>query len=53
MPAVQIELFQQYNPDGEPNEDEVNPVTMNGETESLIETMDFGDEICVECEHNL
>ena len=53
MPAVQIELFQQYNPDGEPNEDEVNPVTMNGETESLTETMDFGDEICVECEHNL
>ena len=41
MPAVEIELFQQYRPDGESNDDEANPVTKNVETESITETMVF------------
>ena len=43
VPAVEIELFQQYTPDGQSNDDEGNPVTKNVETESITETMVFGD----------
>ena len=44
MPAVEIELLQQCKSDGESHDDdEANPVAKNVETESLAETMVFGD----------
>ena len=43
VPAVEIELFQQYRSDGDSNDDEANPVTKNVERESITETMVFGD----------
>ena len=43
VPAVEIELFQQYRSDGDSNDDEANPVTKNLEPESITETMVFSD----------
>jgi len=43
MPAVEIESFQQYTSDGQSNDDEANPVTKHVETESLSQTMVFGE----------
>ena len=43
MPAVEIKLLQQCRSDGESHNDEANPVAKTVETESITETMVFGD----------